>query len=92
MSKQEEIREGIAKYIRLHYDASTASSEITASVLMKYLDEQGVVIEVNRELPEYVIGINTTSESSKMLAEEVQRDMLEAGYVVVESLVEDDKL
>ena len=61
------------------------AGEIRKDVMLR-LDELGVVIKVDREFPEYVIGINTTSESSKMLAEEVQRDMLEAGYVAVEEI------
>ena len=65
MTKQEKIREGIAKYIRLHYDAPIASSEITSDVILRYLDENGVVIK-KEFVPPYLP--NATEREKQTLA------------------------
>ena len=68
-------------------DGEKVSDQNIADEYSKYLHSQGVVIKVERELPKYVVGINATSEGAKMMAIEVQEDMLKAGYIAVEPLI-----
>lgn len=104
MTSREEIREGVDGVIKCWND-TTVSSEwrplyggaSLSQDIMLYLHSQGVVIKVDRELPE-----NTTREvvpgdiKKSMLLRRVgdgyydkaQQDMLKAGYVAVKPLVE----
>ena len=83
MTKQEKMREGIAKLIN---DApATLSNEDLAFRIMGYEDSEGVVIKVNKELPD----ISYYSAYPEII-EDTQKDMLKAGYVAVESLVIDN--
>ena len=91
MTKQEEIREGVAKYINQY---SELGLEVCAGMIMDYLHSQGVVIKVERELPhpwrdDCMSAHSKTCETcfNCEILEWAQFDLIEAGLVVVESLV-----
>jgi len=54
-------------------------------------NEDGVVIKVDRELPRYVGSDSMIDRLTKLIAEEVQQDMLDDGYVAVEPLWDYEK-
>ena len=83
-SKQEGIRKGLEEL----YKAGRLNPVNT----LFFLDKRDVVIKVDRELPEYVGTGNSSNLSDRLtiaLAQEVQQDMLKAGYVVVEPLIKE---
>ncbi len=79
-SKEEIIREGILALNFRDIDERTFLSEMSVDHLLKYLQSQGVVIKVDRELvvPE---GCSITATLLLMLKE--------AGYVAVEPLIKE---
>ena len=102
MTKQEEIREGIAFEsfwidcgagdridARVYWDADAKAREEwrhRADLLIAHLNSQGVVIKADRELPK----LNETYKDfggNDSIWEEAQQDMLKAGYVAVEPLI-----
>ena len=99
MSKQEEIREGVAikLYGWLHSSGSPDrhSKKVPevvrtgyrkrADELLEDLASEGVVLKVDRELPINTCGDDYDCyESCHLIAQE---DMLKAGYVAVEPLI-----
>ena len=100
MTKQEEIREGIAlKYLQwkendttlqLHTAGQFLRSECFdfANEVMEQEHSQGVVRKVERELPLLSFENSVTGVATFERELGIQRDMLKAGYVVVEPLIE----
>ena len=99
MTKQEEIREGVITNIaKACPDMLNVDIVALTDKILKDEDSQGVVIKVDRELPysHYVDGIFNSKKKSEIkqntglnnIYEKAQQDMLEAGYVAVEPLVE----
>ena len=92
MDKREEIREGLE--IEIDYilgltppkDRETRLALVKSFVIgiQRFEDSQGVVIKVDRELPE--LG---NHRGHNMCVEDAQTDILKAGYVAVEPLIED---
>ncbi len=102
MTKQEEIREGIAKLTedRFRFPAEEAGliwdknfNYMLASNILSYLHSQGVVIKVDRELPSLTDASRCSPGSytwNKHIAEfNYQQDMLRAGYGAFEPLIEE---
>ena len=99
MSKQEEIREGAIVSLMKYKGFDRGPCEYIVDHLAKYYDSQGVVIKVERELPENPIPIPNLKGSvglpqqlaavSFQTYRESQQDMLEAGYTAVEPLLEE---
>ncbi len=83
MSKQEEIREGLIELARLAILNQDPPSRL-AKEIIEYLHSEGCVLKVERELPSYRNAVNK-SYNDYMLGRE---DMLKAGYVAVEPLIE----
>ena len=103
MATREEIREGIEKFVSEAYWYEGEKNMVVdiTSRLVNYLHSQGVVIKVDRELPLNKMTCNMKiigePEATKQVQdeirremaiwEEVQRDILQAGYVAVEPLI-----
>ena len=110
MTKQEEIREGLDNSICDACEEDVDKDDCRKSIcayasklrdaILKLEDSQGVVIKVDRELPEspdadYLIsqyeGEEATAEDVALMhfngIEKGKRLMLRAGYVAVESLI-----
>ena len=85
MTKQEEIREGMENVIRGYEGAERWSGVITDG-LLGYLHSQGVVIKVDRELPDMPCYSHTREKTAYSRSQE---DMLNAGYVAVEPLIKE---
>ena len=83
MTKQEEIREGIASYIRLYNGTSTTASEFTSKAILEYLHSQGVVLKVDKELP--IVPLTAHCMGAYRRA---QADMVDDGFTAVEPLIE----
>lgn len=88
MTKQQEIREGIARAIGgIIFDTGRVMDycdcHLYADMLLSYLHSQGVVLKVERELPV----MPTLPTFGDHLIRRTQLDMLKAGYVAVEPLV-----
>jgi len=96
MNKQEEIREGIKANILVAIKWAVSEGmtdpylDLHVDKVLKLLHSQGVVIKVDRELPDYedlhdcYDGKLTSPEQFK---HDIQMDMLKAGYVAVEPLI-----
>ena len=100
MTKREEIREVIDIYTdddclypnttcEWHKGGYCVSGDGSYKCLMKRLDELGVVIKVERELPEKPDGYDDYYLTWQKY-DEGQESMLEAGYVAVEPLIEEE--
>ena len=110
MTKQEKIREGVASLTRDRFKQPAENAGLDwdenfnhylASDILSYLHSQGVVIKVDRELPEigiisgqYVSEIDKSDrywfERPQLAAyRKSQQDMLGAGYAAVEPLIEE---
>ena len=100
MNKEEEIREYINQQIELAIVGVIVASKFTEYYgglvrearreIIKMQDSQGVVIKVERELPENAYLISSTGKMDidyKMGYRGAQQDMLKAGYVAVEPLI-----
>ena len=81
MSKQEEIREGIDRTL-----FALEAGEISVFEAKQKLSDLGCVLKVDRELPSIM-----TLFGGLKHAGTYQREMLEAGYVAVEPLIEVEK-
>uniref|UniRef100_A0A6M3LRP6 Uncharacterized protein n=1 Tax=viral metagenome TaxID=1070528 RepID=A0A6M3LRP6_9ZZZZ len=86
MTKQDKIRECIEMILQI---APVPLDDVgnVASTLLDYLRSQGVVIKVDRELPETPRGDPYDDYCNGYI--QAQEDMLEAGYVATESLIEE---
>lgn len=82
MTKQEEIKEGIADILEVWMTRDLALE--TARTIMAKESYQGVVIKVERELPD-----THTLLGNHVHATQAQYDMLKAGYVATESLIKE---
>ena len=101
MTKQEEIREVIDAHtddVCLYQDSPCEfrgsygyciSTDDAYKCLMKRLSEIGVVIKVDRELPESCHTVK--GEHAHGYYEYGQEDMLKAGYVAVEPLIKQEE-
>jgi len=68
-------------------------------LIISYLHSQGVVIKVDKELPDTMLtktykgnkrnNISTTYTLGDKLAKDYQREMLRAGYLAVEPIIEE---
>jgi len=103
MAKQEEIREGFIKQVCLDLEEGLPIVDV-ATRGFNYLHSQGVVIKVDRELPEspdadYLIsqydGEKASAEDVALMhlngIEKGKSLMLKAGYVAVESLLKEGR-
>ncbi len=93
MTKQQELREGIYRIIE-NWDGNRGLHrgdpfDRVVKEIQTFEASQGVVLKVNKKLPEYVVGINVTDDSAKFISEEVQWDMERAGWSATESLIEE---
>ena len=84
MTKQQEIQEGLEELMRSAVGSSWAGLE--TDNILNYLHSKGVVIKVDRELP--LSPMPPTPGDA--LIYRTQKDMLKAGYVAVEELIEKD--
>lgn len=92
MSKQEEIREGVAEILSsLEGGRGGAEYRLTDNIL-SYLHSQGVVIKVKKsimDVPLPEMGFDAyTREGVISKCHLTKLKILEAGYVVVEPLIE----
>ena len=88
MTKQEEIREGVYKQIRSDVVGHSRTSYLAEGII-NYLHSQGVVIKVDRELPDNEVWHKVEREFEAYCAG--RNDMLKAGYVAVEPLIKEEK-
>ena len=98
MTKQEEIREGLIKYLAGHMPVlfdHVPTEEITRMLyhVLQHLHGQGVVlVDKERKLPNPILDIHIWREYSPNMAyEKALQDMLKAGWKPVVSLVEEEK-
>ena len=110
MTKQEEIREGIAEFLWKRGAKHTRFWPFSAlekvekespylkgtrqaylkkvDQLLSYLHSQGVVIKVERELPQCP---SNRDDTVRLIWEEAQQAMLNAGFTATEPLIEEVK-
>lgn len=81
MTKQEMIRGAIKTYIFMEGSIGDIEGNKLTDDILSYLHSKGVVIKVARELPKIPI--------NKALLEEIGVFFEEAGFVAVDSLVEE---
>lgn len=91
MTKQKEIQEGIAKVAEstwYKYDYDIVWQEIAKAILV-YLDSQGIVMKVDRELP--LVKWDITGSETPSQAEKIGNAFRKAyaGYVATESLMKE---
>ena len=91
MTKQEEIREGVEKFVSeaYWYEGKKNVVESITNELLQYLHSQGVVLKVKRDLPECPY-IKTRYPERKAWGWS-RNALLDAGYVAVIPLIEDIK-
>ncbi len=98
MTKQEEIREGIATRLEIAYNTGlskrTCNTNEMARQAVAQLHSQGVAIKVEGELPEitfpsHVNELSTVGLVASAWYDRCQQDMLKAGYVKTEPLIEE---
>ena len=79
-----------AKIIKANLDKSPIG---IGNLIVRAFDSQGVVIKVERELPELAFDqmIYTMRASEWELNEVVRREVAKAGFVATESLIKDSK-
>jgi len=94
---REEIREGIAKRIN-HNDSlewCVASEQVRLSCLQKsdgilsYLHSKGVVIKVDRELPQCPYNKLSWGDYEQSIYKQGQEDMVKVGYGAFEPLIKE---
>lgn len=99
MTKQKEIREGmegvIKEWIISNYPIGRETFFDLVKRIQEFEDSQGVVVKVDRELPEnkWPLGYYHTFAHLELAHDavlEAQQDMLKAGYVAVEPLVKEE--
>ena len=94
MTKQEKIREGIFDILFGTCMHITDNPDDKTAEVLRYLHSQGVVIKVDRELPKPILyGHFTMVDDERMatpreISEFTQQEMLEAGYVATEPLID----
>ncbi len=74
MTKQEEIREGLIEICR---ERTSGAGKVLAGEILDYLHSQGVVIKVDRELPDDVLidfSSNMESAGKKFIDTEITYD------------------
>ncbi len=92
MTKQEEIRVEAEHHIRACLKASGIDKDIASSLsssLMVLYDGLGVVIKVDKELPQDPAGENTIPPSNHCAYVRAQQDMVGKGYAATIPLVEE---
>lgn len=97
MDKRTQIREGLAEHFQTIFGSYFSESDCKsfATIAIKYLHSQGVVLKVDRELPQIIRGLAKEIEYEPSLTYEdrivegVLNRMLKAGYVATEPLVEE---
>jgi len=89
MSKQEEIRDGLKRIQFFKWDADVFYlTESNVKRLFEYLDLQGVMIKVDRELPKYTVDISgQLKEIKDAYFRYGQESLTGAGYVAFEPLI-----
>ena len=85
MTKQEEIYKGVSEIVE--WAVEVGKDRRAIKDIFEYLHSQGVVIKVDRELPIWELG-SISNEVEYAIYKAAQQDMLKAGYVAVEPLVE----
>ena len=86
MTKQEEIREGIARIV---LGNTEPLSLVLANKLVDYLHSQGCVLRAGRELPDKEVCVyNYFTHRWEMVSEEGMED---AGYGAFESLIKEEE-
>ncbi len=90
---QEEIREGIYNIILDCEEPDGVDANRAVQLITQYLHSQGVVLKVEGKLPEIVFPMHIGSDSpighiAREWHKKTQEDMLEAGYVKTEPLIE----
>ena len=92
MTKQEEIREGIANILMDCGDEYWKHCSMEAELILIYLHSQGVVLKVERELPKLKELVGEVSLLEKMGylsgVREYQDQIRKAGFVAVEPFIE----
>lgn len=100
MTKQEKIRRELyiltlGYFRRFNEEGDNFPNDTLCDEILSYLHSQGVVIRVERELPELkkLLGEATLQEKMAYLSgvKDYQAKIQEAGYVVVETLIEESK-
>ena len=97
MTKQQEIREGIVSIAKQWFSNNGFAYQTMPNDrsfegdLLAYLHSQGVVIKAEKELPEnnFICNLVTGEKYQDAGYRNAQRDMLKAGYVVVEPLIKE---
>ena len=99
MTKQKEIREGMAGIIRSGVCQDFAGVDIgtTPQDIMEYLHSQGCVLKVDRELPlidTWYDKIDDKDWTRELIYQDgqIKGRNDKAGYVAVEPLIEEDML
>ena len=69
-----------------------SSDKVSYQCLTKRLSDLGVVIKVDRRPPHRVTEVTADTEAEKRGYNQAEADMLEAGYVALESLIEEVKV
>ena len=91
MTKQEEIREGIADCLPGAGNTTTNLWD-TVDEIISCIHSQGVVIKVERELPDiagFTIGISNPLEAYRAGQKDYQYSVSNAGYVAVKPLIKE---
>jgi len=90
MTKQEEISKGLAQltelWIQNNYPIGSQTFSDLADQSLAYLHSQGVVIKVDRELPDNAIYYPPKQLESYNAGRQI---MISGGYVAVEPLIEE---
>ena len=89
--KQEEIRTGRYSIINNHTRGILTPSQRRGlnKAIEEYEDSKGVVIKVDRELPELYKGNHHGHEYEALVTQGMREAFSEAGYVAVERLVKE---
>ena len=106
MTKQEEIRSGIEKFVSEAYWYEGEKNIVTdiTKQLISYLHSQGVVIKVDKKLPDTYLGWRKLEKKTKKMPDygggmfednvasvqdsHTKKVIRKAGYVAVEPLIE----
>lgn len=96
MSKQEDIEEGIYKHIK-NTLTMCGQNPITVEALAldttqdiwEELHSQGVVVKIDKELPDRVYITDLDRDIELEISGHTQMDMIRAGYVAVEPLIKE---
>lgn len=92
MNKQEEIKKAHLITIVTDHAFYRRTEEDTVNRILSYLHSQGVVIKVERELPEvplWAIRDGIEIKSADIVYKLALQDMLRAGYVATEPLIKE---